>query len=31
MTRAERQTNANLPLAIDDPASPVFNNTIAPW
>jgi hypothetical protein len=31
MTRLERQTNSNLPLAIDDPSNPIFNHTIAPW
>ena len=31
MTRGERQTNANLPLTIDDPVSPIFNSTVAPW
>ena len=31
MTRGERQTNANLPLTIDDPKSSIFNSTVAPW
>jgi starch-binding outer membrane protein, SusD/RagB family len=32
MTRGERQTNANLPLTIDDPVSPIFvAGTVAPW
>jgi starch-binding outer membrane protein, SusD/RagB family len=31
LTRGERQTNSNLPLTIDDPVSPIFNGTVAPW
>ncbi len=33
IARGERNTNPNLPLdpTNDDPKSPIFNNTIAPW
>jgi hypothetical protein len=29
--RGERQTNPNLTLDLDDPVSPIYDGTIAPW
>jgi hypothetical protein len=31
LNRGERQTNPNLSLTLDDPVSPIFNHTTAPW
>lgn len=31
ITRGERQTNPNLSPTPDDPTSPIFNGTVAPW